>query len=274
MMKKKISLLSMLLVLMLTLPAYATASTYYVYQHFGASTWSDASKNYVDDSLMCWAAAASNILAWGGWTTSSATNANQIFNTFKTYWTNGGGNMYYGWSWWLDGTLQPSSTGTSQVNVAGGGNYFSTNIDKYFLWTDNDSGAMSAISYLMQHGYGVTLGVANATISHAITVWGYEYTENSYQGIWITDSDDQKSSMLYYALVNTNGKWYLQNYYGYYDIYIDAVEGLLCNSTSSSSAVPIPAAVFLLGSGLLGLIGIRSKTSSKREFFKVGHMLP
>ena len=270
-MKKKTILLLMFMAFIFVLPTHGTASSYFVYDHFGARTWSDASKSFSsEDSLMCWAAAASNILAWGGWTTGPAQNADQIFTAFQNYWTNAGGNMYYGWAWWLDGTL-PSSGSGSQVNVSGGGNYFpAAEIGNYFLGTGSDGFAMDAIRYLLQHGYGVTLGVVNASIAHAITVWGYAYTENGYQGIYITDSDDNISNILYYAVSSIGGKWYLQNYYGHNDIYIDMVEGLACNDTRTSSAVPIPATAFLLGSGLFGLVGIRCKRIGQMKRLRSG----
>ncbi len=54
----------------LTGAAPVWSSTYYIYNQWGG-TWHDANKTGVDDSLMCWAASASNILDWGNWDTAA-----------------------------------------------------------------------------------------------------------------------------------------------------------------------------------------------------------
>jgi len=44
-----------------------------------------------EDDLMCWAAAASNILDWGGWDAPGFTSAGQMFQHFQDHWTDLGG---------------------------------------------------------------------------------------------------------------------------------------------------------------------------------------
>ena len=63
---RKVSLFLLLLcVMLITLQDFAFGSTYFVYDDW-AGTWHDANKNYIHDSNMCWAASASNVLAFTG----------------------------------------------------------------------------------------------------------------------------------------------------------------------------------------------------------------
>lgn len=58
-----------------------------------------------DDTAMCWAAAASNVLDWTGWGSEAGfNNADQIFEHYQNHWTNQGGLMQFGWQWFFDGT--------------------------------------------------------------------------------------------------------------------------------------------------------------------------
>ena len=69
-------LVFMLAILSLTTPAWS--ASYFVYDQWGG-TWHDANKTYVGDSLMCWAASASNVLDWGNWGTTSYNTESTIF---------------------------------------------------------------------------------------------------------------------------------------------------------------------------------------------------
>ncbi len=81
---------------------------------------------------MCWAAAASNVLDWGKWTTSQYNTSQTIFQYFVDHWTNQGAYMTWAYSWWLNGTPPPITT--YAVSDVPGGNFFPTqNANNTFL---------------------------------------------------------------------------------------------------------------------------------------------
>lgn len=217
--------------------------------YFGYDTWFDAEKTlaYDDDDYMCWAAAASNILAWGGWGTSEFNNEDKIFQNFQDHWTNEGGMMEYGWDWWLNGTEPPDEPGWSQVDVPGGGNYWPEyNFSDYYYENWETAQAMSAIDEYLHAGYGVTLAIYQGQSGHALTVWGYEYSDSSgYEGIYVTDSDDYQDTLAYYAISPAGSKWQLGG--GYSGWYIGGVEAL------AVVPEPVSSVLFLFGGATLAV---------------------
>jgi len=228
--------------------ATPTGVSYMLYQAWGG-TWVDAEKTPSDteDDLHCWAAAASNVLAWTGWgLVGGMTNTDQMFQYFQDHWTDQGGLMQFGWDWWFDGTNDSQGWGNwAQVDVPGGGFYLSEDFDSYFRSQENESMAMAAIDDYLHDGYGTTIGIYGPG-GHAITVWGYNYNPSNpsqYYGIWVTDSDDTKymenapDRLRYYEVSYISGKWYLQDYYGSDAWYIGLVQGLAQKEPSE----PAPA---------------------------------
>ena len=74
--------------------ADAASIDYFIYDDWGGS-WADAEKNTLstEDDKMCWAAAASNILEWAGWTghnEGEIGNTDQMFGYFQNHWTDAG----------------------------------------------------------------------------------------------------------------------------------------------------------------------------------------
>jgi hypothetical protein len=226
----------------------ADLPSYFVYDHWGG-TWHDANKTGTNDTLLCWAAVAANILGWGNWDTSDYNTETLIFKVFTDYWTDAGSWQEVGWRWWVDGTEPAVSNTDSYVDVEGAGNYWlGINFNDYYgaaINTPND--LMKSVDNYFINGYGVGAQIIALSDGHghAITIWGFDYYDNkdtntrSYLGMWITDSDDDDTggANLKYVPVtwdNTNNR-YAFTLYGN-DWYLNYVDGFKIN--------PNPVAVY------------------------------
>ena len=222
--------------------AAGTGVDYLNFENWGG-TWTDADKDIMPgdgDDLMCWAAAASNVLQWTGWgLVAGMDSSDEMFQYFQDHWTDKGGLSYIGWDWWFDGTNSgPTGGGWSQVDVPGGGFYAGLVPSDYIhtrgQGSEAEAKAMSDIDQYSRAGYGVALGLFG-TIAHAITCWGFNYDDtlsptnpNYYKGIYITDSDDYgpSDSMDYYAVTwDAVSEHYDFDSY-YVGAYIGEVDGL------------------------------------------------
>ena len=250
----------MLMLALATAPP-AWSLSYFVYDQWGG-TWQDANKNYKDDSLMCWAAAASNVLAWGKWGTATYTTTNSIFQHFKDHWTNNVGKAQVGWSWWFNGISPAASSKTSYVDVPGGGNFYpELTFSDYYRWGPYTE--MEIINQYFHLGYGAAIGIVKGlTMGHALTVWGFDYQKNgkkdlySFTSIYVTDSDDGVYGLMNYSLTLKNGLYYLGGKYDGW--YIDEAVCLKTSPISGYGVVPLPSAISLLTGGLaLLLLGKR-----------------
>ena len=202
-----------------------TGSSYMLYDHHGG-WWCDAekTKDNTDDDLMCWAAAATNVLEWTGWgMTSGMWNTDQMFQYSLNHWDDRTGWPTSAWKWWFDGTL---------ADVPGGGNFWPGHTWTDYLHEENDPAlALQAIDGYLHAGYGVAIGIWDG--GHVITSWGFQYDGSFdktthpgsyYLGVWVTDSDDDKGwvgpavdapNSLRYLPVDWNGThWNLVGGYG------------------------------------------------------------
>jgi hypothetical protein len=244
-----------------------TAEVYRLWDHW-AGSWSDAEKtsSNTDDDLMCWAAVASNVLAWTGWESAgNMTGADQVFRYFQDHWTDERGSPEYAWDWWFDGTNDSQGwNGWSQVDMAGGGFSLDQTFSDYFHSEATDAQAMIAISQFLRSGYGTTLSLRGAG-AHEITVWGFDYDPSdptNFRGIWVTDSDDGISDnptdeLRYYTVASRNSQWYLNDYNGSNGWYIDSVWGLdrMPPPAPTSQATARGAAIRLPDWAVTGMAG-------------------
>jgi hypothetical protein len=181
-------------------------------------------------------------------------DADAIFTHFQDHWTDAGGVPGYGWNWWFDGTNPSQSWANwSHVDVPGGG--FCSPEDNfldYYRRTAADVLAMSAVDEYLHDGFGVALVLTKPARSHVVTCWGYEYDEQEYLGVWITDSDDDRhlpapaDSLRYVTVSQRNRKWYLQDYRGTDAWYINEVQALERIPGLGAPPAPEPASVALL----------------------------
>ncbi|MFA5109884.1 MAG: PEP-CTERM sorting domain-containing protein [Desulfobaccales bacterium] len=262
-MRRKLALILFAMVLSASGIGPVGASTYHVYDDWGG-TWHDADKAWTDDTLMCWAAAAANILDWAGWDTAPLNNQTMIFQYFVAHWTNQGSFPEFGWNWWLDGTLPPSlGPEWFRIDIPGGNFWPSANFDNLYheAWSGN---LLADIDSFLHSGYGVTLAIyksnpAGGLNGHALTCWGYEYSDGSggrqYAGVYVTDSDDHETALQYYTVSwdNADKVWDLGG--GFNGWYIGGIEALGQN-------VPLPPSMLLFASGLLVLAAWRRRTRS------------
>ena len=260
------------------LPPTTLKYNYFIYKQWGG-TWQDANKNYVDDSLMCWAATASNVLDWGVWDTPTITTAPQIFQHFKDHWTNNTGVMSWGWKWWLNGSPPPYYF-ASYPDVPGGGNFYpEANYTDYYRYAGSGD-LMGVMDEWMHQGYGVGLTIGKGTGMHAITAWGFGYTlvngGKKYTSIYVTDSDDGVTGLRNYPLTWNGEYWYLGG--GYSGWSLASLSGFkfrlspaLAGATlggeelPAGEIIPTPLAPswLLLGAGLLLLLLLNRRVTVK-----------
>lgn len=227
---------------------------YRLFDMFGG-TWQDAEKSSdnTEDDMMCWAAQASNLLAWTGFgDVAGMTTTDQMFQYFQDHWTDKSGNSWYGLDWWFDGTNDgPGGSTWSQVDVPGGGFFLDKDIADYRHWSADKEAAMETVDSYITAGWATGLSILADGGLHAITCWGFNVNPDDptdYYGIWITDSDDDKDgpgerpdALCYYEVSLHDDAWYLQGYDGGDDWCIREVIGM------ESVPEPISLYVLLLG---------------------------
>jgi len=219
-----------------------TGTTWRLFEHFGGF-WADAEKDPdPGDNLLCWAAAASNMMEWTGWGFVSGMehdDTDDFFQFFRNHVTDGGHFIDAGIDWWFDGTLNDEGADAAHEDVDHTGFWSTYTASDYMFNSWSKPAVMENIRSQLIAGKPVGLSIYGLNGgAHAITCWGFNYdtaggtygpTDNEYyQGIWVTDSDSHKGQwnppdMLRYFSVEywDNGTgtldddyWYMPNYGG------------------------------------------------------------
>ena len=198
--------------------AQPRGTTYLVFELHGGR-WHDAEKDYADggyeDGFMCWAAVASNMLAWGGWNEGTGlADEDAVWEHFQTHWVSGGGDPWFAILWWFRG----GDKGYPKRDVPGGGGYYpDLDIRDYVSGPHlGAKGALERIRTNTVEGYvsGIRLRHPTVNFSHSVTCWGVNVDDETDDviGIWITDSDDDphgeppRENYLRYFEVQTHGR--------------------------------------------------------------------
>ncbi|MEG2248289.1 MAG: PEP-CTERM sorting domain-containing protein, partial [Akkermansia sp.] len=187
--------------------------------------WYDSNKTGIDDTGLCWAAAASNVLQWwqdqGTYIPNGTPNGTVkgkphqtvIFDSFKENWKNVGNGAENGFRWYLGGNpLNPNLVDNALKNKDSG-KYWEQYINSIgyntSTWYQDFPAVTMGYSFdpnfdfaatfvptminLFNSGAGITLGLAPTfpAAGHEITLWGLTYDENNIlTSLYYTDSDD------------------------------------------------------------------------------------
>ena len=158
------------------------APVFKMWEEFQAP-FTDADKNRQDDSEMCWAAAAANIITWAGW----SADEDDVFETLKAQFQNQPGYIY-------EAILLYFSQHIQAVHA-----------DSVTIRETRSHLTMDFIVSKLHEGKGVVIftqshGNAN---KHYLTVFGYRYySETDSFLLYFTDSDDH-----WHQMRNTKLDW-------------------------------------------------------------------
>ena len=174
------------------------------------SNFADANKTGDTDNLMCWAAAASNMLWYSGWGSVanevSRTNfqsEDDIFNYFKQYFSNERCCIMFGIQWFFTGIYLPDtnrmwygSEVSTRIAPGGGGLIPSVSLEDKLFWfpadqfyqfydkihDSQDKNAMGADAFFTSGNRPFVHRIDQNDYYHALTIYDmYHYIDRSGQ---------------------------------------------------------------------------------------------
>lgn len=183
--------------------------------------WYDFDKTFSGDKDMCWAAAASNVIAW--WQdrnpiltfSAGAPVKDAVWSTVRGSFNNISGYPIDAFNWYYSGEISDNAIRASLTDYGKGqGAYYKDLLEngpEYELSSNmiiRGANLASAAVYssvlcnLLDQGYGIALGISGnkgggSRYGHAITLWGAEVDPQTgiLSKIWITDSDDAENGL-------------------------------------------------------------------------------
>ncbi len=215
----------------------------------------------------------------------------QIYQTICKNWTDGGSHVEQAWNWWFNGgtlgeTSFPGTTTLTGTTSAGGywqelGRVCILNEDAsydtsllcetYAFWNDASKEAefTALIKSSIDNNYGTTLSLSGEN-GHAITLWGYEETEEYGLVLYLTDSDDYTHGLFRQA-VKMNDEGYLclssvdgeAGKYAAYDsetatgVFVSEIQSLTV--PFGAAAIPEPSAFGIVAGTLAAALAARRR---------------
>jgi hypothetical protein len=183
----------------------------------------------------CWIAAASNVLAYGGW---GPPNSQAIFDEIASNFPNQAGYMYQAYDWYF-------TTHYPQANVS---NYL-----KPFV-------GFNELEQAINDHDGVDMAVyfLGGASGHALSVWGYDLNDQGIMdAVWVTNSLGDPT--LTRLSVWQDGGYERIAWENSFIGWLDVLEMKPAAPEDQHSTVPEPFIGWLVGVGIMGVVGLKTK---------------
>lgn len=192
----------------------AATTTYWAKGVNADSGWHDADKSMQNDTKLCWAAAAANLIAW--WQdlhphveSESPKGIDEVWAKFRASFQDGGGETLHSLRWWFSGGNLPGAMRRTEEGQKAG-NYYSEMMRNYldtghsFPGTDliqeePKTNMSERLKELLTSGYGIGIGIRRIDENkkilphwHMLSLWGIDYDDKKQcvTRVYLTDSDD------------------------------------------------------------------------------------
>lgn len=198
------------------------------------SGWYDFNKSFESgeqgDSLLCWAAVASNLLAWwqhqnAALVPQPAPQGEQIWQCFRDSFENEGGDPDQGIRWWFHGKYTPENPGeglrTALIRQSARGGFLSETCSAVERLLYCGRGVCVTADLLTEtllsgfrRGDAFWIGVSlfkpdGRRFMHSLNVWGIDVEDNRIKAVYMCDSDDARCELHRLPVVESEGQLWL-----------------------------------------------------------------